>query len=141
MEPCPPPSSPPPPPGSSTPAACGNPFGRSAQADGAITIEATVQGKDAADRIAAELGTKPELRIHPGHRLLVSQEPQKLTHQLGESLWPRPLTERVVSCQCLTDRVPQAKSRILENSCRIPLAGRLKRIVSLMEFAWRKRDG
>lgn len=54
------------------------------QADGCVSVSATVAGKEPAERIARELGVKLQLRKHPGHKLLVAVEPKEASYRPNE---------------------------------------------------------
>jgi len=54
--------------------------------DGSIFLEATVVGKEAADKIARELGIEPRLRTHPGYELVVTVEPKQPPYHPNEAV-------------------------------------------------------
>jgi len=54
------------------------------QADGSISLEATVMGKEAAQKIAKELGVEPQLRTHPGYELVVTAQAKQSAYRPGE---------------------------------------------------------
>jgi hypothetical protein len=54
------------------------------RADGTMDLETTVAGQAVAKGVAAELGTEPRLRHHPGHKLVVTFEPEKKSYRSGE---------------------------------------------------------
>lgn len=56
------------------------------KADGSILVEGTVASQAAAEKIAAELNIKPQMRTHPGHRLLVTVKAQKDTYRPDETV-------------------------------------------------------
>jgi hypothetical protein len=52
--------------------------------DGSIAVSGQIVGEGAAAKVAAELGIKPQLRSHPGHRLVVSVKPEKPAYRPKE---------------------------------------------------------
>ncbi len=52
--------------------------------DGTLDLSLTLQGEKAAEKVAARLKVTPELRKHPGHRLLVRWTPDKESYRVGE---------------------------------------------------------
>lgn len=55
-------------------------------ADGSVSVGTAVAGKEAAERIAKELGIEPQLRKHPGHKLLVTAEPKQTSYRPDEAV-------------------------------------------------------
>jgi hypothetical protein len=54
--------------------------------DGTMELGATVEGEEIAKQVAAELGIKPILRTHPGHRVVVTFKPEKKKYRVGEAV-------------------------------------------------------
>ena len=56
------------------------------QADGLMSVETQVAGKEATQKVAKELGIEPQSRKHPGHKLLVTVQPKQSSYRPDEAV-------------------------------------------------------
>jgi hypothetical protein len=54
--------------------------------DGTCSLGSVIHGEDVARSVAKTLNTRPTLRTHPGHRLLVTWTPDKASYAIGEPI-------------------------------------------------------